>query len=80
MKKYKVPNTHSWKKIVDKMVDLLFVKKEFDNKLVLEFIKKTREYFYILFITNIYSTCDATTSTFILLHSTSSYFSNVLAA
>lgn len=53
MKKYDVPNTHTWKKMIDKMVDLLFVKKEFDNKVVLEFIKKTREYFYILFITNI---------------------------
>lgn len=53
MKKYNVPNTHTWKKVITKMVNLLFIKEELNNNLVLEFIKKTREYFYILFITNI---------------------------
>ena len=53
MKKYNVPNTHTWKKVITKMVNLLFIKEELDNIIVLEFIKKTREYFYILFITNI---------------------------
>lgn len=53
MKKYNVPNDHSWKKIVHNMVDLLFIETNIDNMFVLEFIKKTREYFYILFITNI---------------------------
>ncbi len=53
MKKFNVPNNHSWKKVIENMVDLLFLKDEFNNKFVLDFIKKTREYFYILFITNI---------------------------
>ena len=53
MKKYNVPNSHSWKKVIHKMVDLLISNKELNNKTVSDFIKKLREYFYILFITNI---------------------------
>lgn len=53
MKKYNVPNSHSWKKVIHNMVDLLICNKELNYKSVSDFIKKLREYFYILFITNI---------------------------
>ncbi len=53
MKKYNVPNTHSWKLVIDKMVNSLIEIEDMNNKVISEFIKKTREYFYILFITNI---------------------------
>lgn len=53
MKKFSVPNCHSWKLVIDKMVNILVETEELNNKVITDFIKKTREYFYILFITNI---------------------------
>ena len=53
MKKYNVPNNHSWKLVIDKMVNTLIEIEELNNKTMIDFIKKLREYFYILFITNI---------------------------
>lgn len=53
MNKFNVPNSHSWKLIIDKMVNILVETEELNTKVITEFIKKTREYFYILFITNI---------------------------
>jgi replication factor C subunit 3/5 len=53
MKKFNVPNSHSWKLVIDKMVNILVETEELNNKVITEFIKKIREYFYILFITNI---------------------------
>ena len=53
MKKFNVPNSHSWKLVIDKMVSILVDTNDLSNKTISDFIKKTREYFYILFITNI---------------------------
>jgi len=53
MKKFNVPNTHSWKLVIDSMVNILIETDELNNKVITEFIKNIREYFYILFITNI---------------------------
>lgn len=53
MKKFGVPNTHSWKIVIEKMVDLIINCNSLSPKYIQEFIKDTREYFYILFITNI---------------------------
>lgn len=53
MKKFGVPNSHSWKLVINKMVDLVVKGDNLTSKYIQEFIKETREYFYILFITNI---------------------------
>ena len=53
MKKFGVPNSHSWKLVINKMVDLVLKGGNLTSKYIQEFIKETREYFYILFITNI---------------------------
>ena len=53
MKKFGVPNTHSWMIVIDKIVNLVITKEELTNKFLQDFIKKVRELFYILFITNI---------------------------
>ena len=53
MKKFSVPNTHSWTIVIDEMVDLLISDEELTSKYLQEFIKKIRELFYVLFITNI---------------------------
>jgi hypothetical protein len=53
MKKFGVPNNHSWTIIIEEMIDLIVFKNELTSKYLHEFIKKTRELFYILFITNI---------------------------
>lgn len=53
MKKFGVPNSHSWKLVIDKMIDLILTKEQIDSNFIGYFIKKIREYFYILFITNI---------------------------
>ena len=53
MKKFGVPNTHSWIIVIDQMVDLVTSNEDLSNKFIQEFIKKTRELFYVLFITNI---------------------------
>jgi replication factor C subunit 3/5 len=53
MKKFGVPNTHSWMIVIDQMVDLVTSNDDLSNKYIQEFIKKTRELFYVLFITNI---------------------------
>lgn len=53
MKKFGVPNTHSWMIVIDQMVNLIISNDELTNKNIQEFIRKTRELFYILFITNI---------------------------
>ena len=53
MKKFGVPNTHSWKLVINDMANLILKCKDLTPKYIQEFISKTREYFYILFITNI---------------------------
>jgi len=53
MKKFGVPNNHSWTIIIEQMIDLIVFKNELTSNYLHEFIKKTRELFYILFITNI---------------------------
>lgn len=53
MKKFGVPNTHSWKIVIEKLVDLIINCNSLSPKYVQEFIRDIREYFYILFITNI---------------------------
>ena len=53
MKKFGVPNTHSWTIVIDQMVNLIISNDDLTNKHIQDFIKKTRELFYILFITNI---------------------------
>lgn len=53
MKKYNVPNTHSWKIVISNMVDLILSDEEINSKFIGNFVKKIREFFYILFITNI---------------------------
>ena len=50
MKKFSVPNTHSWTVVIDEMVDLLISDEELTSKYLQEFIKKIRELFYVLFI------------------------------
>jgi len=54
MKKYGVPNTHSWKIVIDNLVSLILTKEEITLKFIGNFVKEVREKFYILFITNIY--------------------------
>ena len=54
MKKYGVPNTHSWKIVIDNLVSLILTKEEITLKFIGNFVKEIREKFYILFITNIY--------------------------
>ena len=46
-------STHSWTIVIDEMVDLLISDEELTSKYLQEFIKKIRELFYVLFITNI---------------------------
>ena len=53
MKKFGVPNNHSWTLIIDNMVGLVVSDEEITSKYLQDFIKNTRELFYILFITNI---------------------------
>ena len=53
MKKYNVPNTHSWRIVINNMVDLILSDEEINSKFIGNFVKKIREFFYILFITNI---------------------------
>tara|TARA_B100001093_G_scaffold519488_1_gene608769 strand:+ start:2141 stop:3298 length:1158 start_codon:yes stop_codon:yes gene_type:complete len=53
MKKFDVPNSHSWKIVIEQMVNLIIGCESLSSKFIQDFIKSTREYFYILFITNI---------------------------
>ena len=53
MKRIGLENNHSWLDIIKQMVDLFFDFKKINHTELSNFIKKIREYFYILFITNI---------------------------
>ncbi len=52
-KKFKVPNTSSWKKIIIIIVDEVLNKKNYDIKSFPDLIKEIRDLLYQLFITNI---------------------------
>ena len=40
MKKFGVPNTHSWIIVIDQMVDLVTSNEDLSNKFIQEFIKR----------------------------------------
>lgn len=52
-KRYGVENNASWLDIVKQMVSSFFELKNINSSEILSFLKKIREYFYILFITNL---------------------------
>tara|TARA_B100000900_G_C20515178_1_gene689752 strand:- start:689 stop:1288 length:600 start_codon:yes stop_codon:yes gene_type:complete len=52
-KRFGVENDNSWIDIIKQMVNLFFDINSIDNNNLSNFLKKIREYFYILFITNL---------------------------
>ena len=52
-KRYGVENNSSWIDIIKQMVNSFFELKNINSSEILSFLKKIREYFYILFITNL---------------------------
>lgn len=52
-KRYGVENNASWLDIIKQMVSSFFELKNINSSEILSFLKKIREYFYILFITNL---------------------------
>ena len=52
-KRFGVENNSSWLDIIKQMVNLFFELGSLDNNDILLFLKKIREFFYILFITNL---------------------------
>ena len=53
MKKLNVPNDHSWKVVIDNIINLVLYSDNLTQKKIGNFITKIREQFYILFVTNI---------------------------
>ena len=52
-KRYDMEETSSWIDIIKQMVNLFFELKSLNSEKILLFLKKIREFFYILFITNL---------------------------
>ena len=52
-KRFGVENNSSWLDIIKQMVNLFFELGSLENNDILLFLKKIREFFYILFITNL---------------------------
>jgi len=52
-KRYDMEETSSWVDIIKQMVNLFFELKSLNSEKILLFLKKIREFFYILFITNL---------------------------
>ena len=53
MKRLGLDNDDSWQTIIKNLVDSFFEMKKYNNTEIFNFLKKIREYFYILFITNL---------------------------
>ena len=53
MYKYGITYDKSWEEVIDNMINIIIKNNKLDNKILYNIIKKIREQFYILFITNI---------------------------
>ena len=53
LKKYDIDYSQNWNFIIDNIVSIILNKKNYNNKSFLRVIKKIRDHYYNLFITNI---------------------------